>query len=415
MPISYSPQEAGSLIPSAQGQRLVRRAVLLLAALLSGGNLILPRLPLLAALVAAAFLVIRTANFLRSELSRVWIFLLGVLVVSLVGGQGVYLEATAVRYANFFAGLLLVLVYLDLPRRTFVDDILPLLILFSIQSVLTPLLVLLIPEAFITFNINDAVYYTLGFLFTYHETIVTAIKRPDGFFFEPGVLQIYLNLYLFIALFLLRKPFHIGLALAGVLATQSTTGIVVAMALAMAATWEYMRSAGYNNRLIIVILAPVLLAPLALAARQNIEEKLMGTFRGSTAAREYDFQIGVRMVKKYPVFGVGFDYEHYLDVSSRLGDFRTGISAEAASERTSSNGAILLASMLGIPMFLIFMWGLFRQRLLPHKWIAFGFIFLSFIGEALVLTPFFLFFILSGFIVPMQRPGTRAVPPLQRA
>jgi hypothetical protein len=58
------------------------------------------------------------------------------------------------------------------------------------------------------------------------------------------------------------------------------------------------------------------------------------------------------------------------------------------------------------------MWGLFRQRLLPHKWIAFGFIFLSFIGEALVLTPFFLFFILSGFIVPMRRQRTQAAPPL---
>lgn len=403
------------LIRSEKGQRAVRRLCLFFAALLSGGNLILPRIPLLAALILVAGLVVSFGKLLRPELSRIWLLLVLVLVVSLIGSQGLYLSATAVRFANFLAGVVLLLIYLDLPRIALVDDLLPLLMVFAAQAVLTPLAAILVPEFFTTFEIGDAVYYTLGFVLTYHEVVVSAIKRPDGFFFEPGVLQIYLNIYLFISLFIIRRPIHIGFAVAAVFATQSTTGVLIAVVLCVGAAWDYLRTSGINDRLIVLILAPILLAPLAAFAQLNLAEKIVGELRGSTIARQYDFQSGLAIVQEYPVFGVGFDYERYRDIATSVSNFRTELSAVAANERTSSNGVILLMAMLGIPMFLVFMWGLARQRLLPHRWLAFALFFLSFIGEALILTPFFLLFILSGFITSRQRSIARAAPALRPA
>lgn len=398
------------LVRSESGQRFIRRLSLFIAALLSGGNLILPRLPLLAILILVAAVILAPSKALRPELGRIWLLLVAVLIVSIIGSEGLYLSATAVRYANFLAAIVLLLIYLDQPRITLVEDLLPLLMVFAAQAILTPVFARYLPEVFITFDVNDTAYHTLGFVLTYHETVVSAIKRPDGFFFEPGVLQIYLNIYLFIALFILRRPVHIALALASVVATQSTTGILIAVFLTIAASWDYLRKSDINNRVIVLILAPMLLAPLAVFAQLNFDQKIVGEMRGSTIARQYDLQAGVAIVEKYPIFGIGFDYERYRDVAYSVSNFRTELSIEAASERTSSNGIVLLMAMLGIPMFLVFMWGLARQRLLPHKGAAFLLFFLSLVGEALVLTPFFLMFILSGFIASRQRSAFPASP-----
>ena len=407
--------DQSGLVRSASGQQIVRRTCLFLAALLSGGNLIIPRLPLLGALILVASLIAAPAKMLRPELGRVWLLLVAVLIVSLIGSDGLYISATAVRYANFLAAIILLLIYLDLPRIALVDDLRPVLIFFAIQAILTPIVARVLPDAFISFEVGDALYHTFAGILTYHDTVVSVLKRPDGFFFEPGVLQIYLNLFLFVALFIYRRPPLIGLALVSVLATQSTTGIVIAVLLCGWAAWDYLRKSGIHDRLIVLIMAPILLAPLALLAQFNLDQKIVGEMRGSTIARQYDLQAGLAIVREYPVFGVGFDYERYRDIANEVSNFRTELSVESASERTSSNGVILLMAMLGIPMFLVFLWGLARQKLLPKRGLAFLFLFMSFVGEALILTPFFLMILLSGFVTPRRRAATHPAPLLRPA
>ena len=83
-------------------------------------------------------------------------------------------------------------------------------------------------------GVNDGeVYQTLLGVFNYHVIVddLTSIIRPDGFFFEPGVYQIYLNLYLYLALFVFRRPLQALLAAAAVLSTQSTTGMAIMLVL----------------------------------------------------------------------------------------------------------------------------------------------------------------------------------------
>ena len=63
---------------------------------------------------------------------------------------------------------------------------------------LTPLAYLVIPQYFFSVRVFDTEYTTFYFLFTFHEFqyFGALLKRPDGLFFEPGVFQIYLNVFL---------------------------------------------------------------------------------------------------------------------------------------------------------------------------------------------------------------------------
>lgn len=396
-------------IRTPEARQFVRRIVLLLAMLMSGGLMIFPRIPLLAAVFALSFLLISPAEMVRREMSRIWLFLLAVLVIVLIGGEGFHLSATAVRFANFFAVLPLIAIYLLLHRRTLADDLFPLLQLMSIQALITVFLAKFTPGLFQPVQINETTYNTILFLFTFHRSmdLPGLIDRPDGFFFEPGVLQLYLNICLYIALFVKKKPFHVGLALAGVLSTQSTTGAIIAVALLIAAYFRRLRDAALNEKMLILIFAPFLIMPFIWFMIDNIDEKFYGIFRGSRWAREYDLYTGIRVALERPLTGIGFDYQRYFDFAQHFGYLESELDLRTISERPNSNGIATLFYSVGFPLSFVFLWGLFKQRFFADRWLFFMLIVLSMSAEALILTPFPLMLIYSGLLISRR---TASVP-----
>lgn len=396
-----------------RARRLARRTALIFAMLISGGNLILPRAGLILGLVGAAILLVSPARLLRRELALIWAVLGLTAVVALIGGGEIRPGPFLTRYANFFAGLLLLAAFLDERRGTLERDLLPIFVVFGIQAVGTPITALLLPQFFLQFEVDDATYHSLLFFFTYHENIVTLIKRPDGFFFEPGVFQIYLNFYLYIALFRVHEPKHIALALAAVLATQSTTGVVIAALLCMFYALNRMRRSGASEQVLLMVMAPLVLLPIGVIVGLNLEDKLFGAFSGSRDARQFDLLTGLRIIAEYPLAGIGFDHQRYLEVSAQFGYFEDTQTYEAFYGRTSSNGIVTMMYMVGIPLFLFYMAGLLRQRFFPHRLLIFLLLFLSFMTEALIATPFFLMFVFSGLLVAAERRA-RNTPGMQR-
>jgi hypothetical protein len=59
---------------------------------------------------------------------------------------------------------------------------------------------------------------------------------------------------------------------------------------------------------------------------------------------------------------------------------------------------ISLAFTVGLPLFLVFVIGLFRQRFFPNRFIFGAALFMCFLTEALMLTPFFLMLMFSGLL-----------------
>lgn len=382
----------------------LRRLALFLAMLMSGGNLIFPRLPLMIAILALCLLCKGPTFGFRREMAPIGLVLLGVFVVTIIGYEGIDLIAVATRYANFIVGGALLGLYISEPRNTISKDILPIFRLMSVQIFLTIVLALFVGSWFTPRNVDDTVYHTIMWVFTYHVTIATdtGLVRPDGFFFEPSAFQIYMNIFLFISLFVTRKRSDILLALASVFMLQSTTGIVIGLFLVAAYYGLKFKTSSLWGRFLILVVAPVVAMPLLVFASINMESKITGDYRGSTWARQYDFYTGLNVIKANPLFGIGFDYERYRIEARRVGYDAGELGFSATADRTNSNGLLMLIISIGIPMSLPFLFALFRQRFFKPS-LVFGLLLaLSFMGQAVMLTPFFLMLMFSALLSTRQ-------------
>ena len=393
-------------ISSPVARQRLRQVALVAGLLMSGGLLIIPREPVLVIVVITCFLLKNPLRLFRPEFALIWMVLFSVAGVVLVGGESFQLMPMIIRYANFLAGLALLLVYVDERRSTLADDLYPILRLMAFQAVLTPIAYLAASQYFFNFRVFDTDYTTFYFLFTFHEfqDFGAILKRPDGFFFEPGVFQIYLNIFLFIALFVRRqRPFDIALGTAAVLATQSTTGAIILILQFTAAYFVWLRSADRGQKLGVFVFVPILLLPLGAYMTYNVSEKFYGVLSGSAEAREYDLRTGVNVALEHPLTGIGFDYEKYFDIASRVGYREAELSRENITERGNTNGIVVLLYSLGFPLAFVFLLGLLRQRLFRPGWLMASVAGLSLISESLSFTPIFLMLTFSGLLIQPQR------------
>lgn len=388
----------------------LRRLAIFLAMLMSGGSLIFPRVPLLIAILGLCFLIKGPTFGVRRELGFVAVVLIGVFIVAVAGADGFNAMAVVTRFANFIAGIALLSLYLDQPSDTLARDVQPIFRWMGLQIIGTVLLAALVPQVFTTISIEDANYQTFLYIFTYHNLLETTslLVRPDGFFFEPGVFQIYMNIYLFIALFMFRSRYDIPLALIGLALLQSTTGILITCLLLAAAYARRFGEAQHAEKFLVMLAAPFLAIPLIFFAAQNVNDKFNGEMRGSSWAREYDLRTGLNIIAAHPLVGVGFDNERYKREAARLGYDQGELDFRSTVDRSSSNGLVSLVASIGIPMSIPFLIALFRQRFFGQRLLFGGILVLSFLSEAIMLTPFFLMLMFSAMLAVKRRAPNRA-------
>jgi O-antigen ligase len=399
------------------GAYTLRRWVLLLTILISGGNLLLPRAPILLLMMAlmawGAALQVRRKS--TGRFAPVILVLAAVLALTVLRPGPLHVESTIVRFANFIAALLLLHLYLAAGLDGLARDLSVVLRPMAWQAVLTVLLAHSLGVLFIPITVGETTYHSLLLIFNYHVSIEdpAALIRPDGFFYEPGIFQIYLNIYLYLVVFIFRSRRQALLAVLAVLATQSTTGVLICMLLLGTALARHLRFAPFKQKLTAALLAAVVAGPIAQIAYTNITNKLSGELQGSSWAREYDFFTGLNVIAENPLLGIGFDYEQYYQASARLAYAETLLEDRLTEERGNTNGIIFLIYSIGIPLALPFLWGLFRQRFLPDRWLVGVCLFLSLLGESVVFTPFFLLIVFSGLLgrVNAVRRRPRALAP----
>lgn len=409
-PVRNRVRRAGEITNPVLRQRL-RQLALFAAILISGGILSIPREPLLAMVLGLSFLLSNPLRLFKPEYLLIWVLLLATGAMALIGGESFQLMPMTIRYANFIAGLALLSIYIGETRSTLADDLFLILKLMAFQAVLTPIVYLFASDFFTTFQVYDTTYHTLFYIFTYHELIDTGsiLKRPDGFFYEPGVFQMYLNMFLFITLFVRKhRWFDIGLATAAIVATQSTTGIIILMLQFSIAYLKWIRTANRRQKVGVFLFVPVLLLPLAAYMSFNVAQKFYGEFSGSAEAREYDLRTGIAVAMEHPITGIGFDYEKYFDVSSRVGYREANLSRDNITERGNTNGIVVLLYSVGIPLSLVFLAGLMFQRMFRPRLLFAGLIFLSLIAESLFFTPIILMIAFSGLLIRPRRSLARA-------
>ncbi len=386
---------------------MLRRFALFLAILMSGGNLLLPRLPMLGLVV---LLCLGTTSWRLPLRRKLWpaLSLLGaVLLVTFLRPGPIDVASLATRYVNFAIALLVLNMYVGSPPGTLQRDLLAILWPMALQAIVTVVLAHTMGFLFMPLAYQDATYQSLLFVFNFHVTIDDAggLTRPDGFFFEPGVFQIYLNLYLYLRLFVAYNLRQATVGLMAVLSTQSTTGMLICILLVGAAVVAQVKIGSLRRKALVLLTAVVFAPPLLYMTYENVQYKRFGVFNGSSLAREYDLLTGLNILMDHPVLGIGFDHQRYTAAAQVLGYGDTPLSSESPEERNTSNGLMQLLVSLGIPLGVAFFAGVIRQQLFPQPFLITAWFTLSMFGEALIFTPFFLMLAFSGYLRAPSKPS----------
>lgn len=375
-----------------------RRFILFLTILISGGNLLFPRLFILGVVVFCYFIYFKGQLSLKVATVPIVFLLTLLFIISIFHPYSYDISSLTIRFANFFAAFLLLDIYLKHSLADLKRDLYVLMKFMPLQAILTVVLATYLNFLFIDITTDSTSFYSFLGVFNYHITIDNgALIRPNGFFFEPGVFQLYLNLFLYLSLFVYKNKVNSCLAIIAILLTKSSTGVLI---LAIILGWYFIRyyinKGSLLKRFTRLIIAVVLFLGFVFLAWDNINDKMHGEARGSFLARQYDTITGFNVAVANPFLGVGFKYDNYYAAAEKLGYRDTLFNGERTRNRDNTNGIVMLFYSIGTPLALIFVFGLFRQKLLDDKFLVALVIFISLFTESLVFTPFFLLFIFSG-------------------
>jgi hypothetical protein len=220
--------------------------------------------------------------------------------------------------------------------------------------------------------------------------------RNQGLFWEPGVLQIFLNLLLFIALFVKKFKFWIvSFTTLAILSTFSTTGLIVMMLQFL----YYSITIVKKNVFLIPLFAFFILGLYSITSI-NITDKVLGEGSTSFQVRFFDLVQPILIAADYPLTGIGLDDQQYIEVRSRV-DYNFWIESISfdSIEKGATNSIMFFLATAGFPATIFLLWMIYRQTIIEKKKrLFFILIVFSLMTEPLLLKPFFFIFVISGLV-----------------
>ena len=264
------------------------------------------------------------------------------------------------------------------------------------------------------FEINSEYYTckTYNYLFYYASDEISLsvmnlfgvdFCRNQGLFWEPGVLQVYLNLFFFLEAFIYKRNRWLLLTGFVILGTYSTTGILILIVQLLFLLFQKFK----ENKLFLPVIF-LSFIPIYFITSINIDEKFRGNRVFSFQKRLFDLTQPIFIALSHPLTGVGLDldqfqklrYEFYIDAESlELINETLGVSLKGAGTSAgSANSLTFLLAAMGFPTAILFVFMFLKQKIINDKrFLFFIIVFASVMAEPLFLRPFFFIFIVSGF------------------
>ena len=225
---------------------------------------------------------------------------------------------------------------------------------------------------------------------------VFEMARNQGIFWEPGILQIFMNLLLFIEAFIMKKRGLVfWLSIFSIVSTFSTTGFVVMFVQLILYFFNTFKQNIYISAIVFGLIGVVYLITAA-----NVQNKISGDGKVSFQARLFDLVQPLYILADSPLTGVGLDDEQYVSTRQST-SYSLNLNAVDFTNRKkgSTNSVTFFLAAAGIPFFFVVFYMLYNQQFILEKrlWF-FTFIVISLMSEPLLLRPFFLTFVMSGTI-----------------
>lgn len=205
-----------------------------------------------------------------------------------------------------------------------------------------------------------------------------SLPRLHGIFWEPSVFVMYAALLLYLGLYETRKKIHVVLATIGLIGAQSLTGYVL---LAVCYLWLFLRPVhrvgahgrnGQNVRRIIVGIVLFVVSIISLGGIIRNAEFSADKI-GSISQRFYDTAGAFYAISDNPLFGVGLNMDSYRseveseNIKSIIDSNVQAFSLNEKDEIKFSNSVLRLFVKVGVPIGLIFLFGLYKQTLLASR------------------------------------------------
>ena len=264
-----------------------------------------------------------------------------------------------------------------------------------IYSILNYIAASILKDFFVPFSNESYACKNLFFIFFYsaeHTIGALSLIRNQGFYWEPGVLSVVLNIFLFRLFFGDKISFQKGyifLTVFLIITTFSTTGFLLVFIQFL----YYLKQ--QNNKIknfFILLFFMVLAIPLLLS---NVNEKVSGSGEASFILRNYDALVALDVTKNNFLTGVGFSKIKNQEAQELSKVFMMSDFIEA---RGNTNSVITIFLYLGVPLGLLYLFVFYNQTLVDFKRGFFFFILLICLAsEPLVFSGFFIFFLFSYF------------------
>ena len=260
----------------------------------------------------------------------------------------------------------------------------------------------------ITSEYHESLTYNYLFYYSPKEASVINlfgldIIRNSGMFWEAGILQIFLNILFFLEISVFKKNKRLlALIILGILSTYSTAGLLLLMIQVV-----YFSQKEFKRNIAIVLIT-IIGIPLYIIFSANINEKLYGEGESSFQKRLIDLTQPFFIALENPLTGVGLDIDRLQEVreefyiNSNLSDMLGEVGIVQKLETTSkgsTNSVMYMLAGMGFPTAILFIFMFIKQKIVTnHRAIWFIITFVSVMSEPLLFRPFFLMFIISGFL-----------------
>jgi hypothetical protein len=245
-------------------------------------------------------------------------------------------------------------------------------------------------------------YYWKGAI---HTVGNISFLRNQGFFWEPGIFQIFTNFYLFLLLFTQRNrrffTFKLFISLFALILSFSTSGFIVFSLMMLVK----LRQMGTKGLIILCLMIPIFLTIIM----PNILFKFSGNGSGSFFLRMISLYIPFRVFIDNPLFGVGLRMDDFVWYEPYLKKYGTELSKmlqfpyeiveySILGQSTSSNALAKFGAQFGLVGLSILVFCLLKgaEKISKHKYLLLTMLIINTSVEPMLTMHFYMFMIFIG-------------------
>jgi len=305
----------------------------------------------------------------------------------------------------FLVVLNLYLLSLTITNQEFLEKFKKILLFIEVHAGLSFILFFFFKGSLTSMTLSNGVeYLTFHYMFFYYRIAELSFMgldffRNSGLFWEAGILQLFLNLSLFLQFFYYESSKkHKVISIFLLLTTFSTTGFIIFIFILF---FKFKKTFSFKKMLVTLPIIAMITFVLYPIIAFNFEDKFTGEHSGSSFIRFYYTYQYLLIIKDHFIFGAGLTLDTFEKMQLRNYDIRF-MGEFVGDNRVSggTNSIVMMLAMLGVPIGLALLYALYRQSIfVREKKLIFIIFLMALSAEPIALRAFFVFLMMNGINV----------------